>query len=100
MCDTNAILYRPLKRKIAEELQATYDELYAYLSIRGCKPQFHRLDNEIVKDTQILLEKTLVATVEIVPPNCYRRDDAERDIRTAKNRLIPIISAAHENFPL
>ena len=97
--DTNTILYRPLKRKLASELQSTYDELYSYLTARGYKPKFHRLDNEVSIETQELLE-ALGATVEIVPPNSHCRNAAERAIRTAKNHLIAILSATHENFPL
>jgi len=98
--DTNTILYRPLKSKTAEELQSTYDELYSYLTKRGCKPTFHRVDNELSHDTQQLLEQTFGAIVEIVPPQCHRRNAAERAIRTAKNHLIAILCATHDKFPL
>ena len=35
-----------------------------------------------------------------MPPYCHCRNAAERAIRTAKNHLIPILSAAHVDFPL
>ena len=98
--DTNTILYRPLKTKKAEELQVVYDEAHNYLVTRGCKPTFHRIDNELSQETKALLEKTFGATIEIVPPYCHRRNAAERAIRTAKNHLISILSAAHVDFPL
>jgi len=57
--DTNTILYRPLKTKKAEELQVVYDEAYNYLVIRGHKPTFHRIDNELSQETKALLEKNI-----------------------------------------
>ena len=50
--DTNTIIYRPLKIKQAEEPQHTYEELHACLTTWGCKPKFHRFDNELSKETQ------------------------------------------------
>ena len=98
--DTNSIIYKPIKTKSAEELQQTYDETYACLTSRGHKPQFHRIDNETSHATKTLLEQTFGVTVEIVPPHSHRRNAAERAIRIAKNHLIAMLSATHENFPL
>ena len=57
--DANSILHRPLKIKQAVEMQTTCDKLCSYLSSRGHKPIFHRLDNELSQETQELLEQTM-----------------------------------------
>ena len=100
VCDTNSIIYKPTKTKSAEELQKTYDETCACLTSRGYKPQFHHIDIEMSHATKTLLEQTFGVTVEIVPPHSRRHNAAERAIRIAKNHLIALLSAAHENFPL
>lgn len=66
--DTNTILCRKLKRKDAEELQVTCDDLHKCLTARGYKPIFYQIDNEIAKSTQELLGQTFGAMVKIVPP--------------------------------
>ena len=96
--DTNTILYRPLKK--TEELQSTRNELFSFLTARGCKPELYRIENELSKEPQQLLKQTIEATVEIVPPNSHYRNAAERATRTAKSYLIPILSLAHDNFLL
>ena len=98
--DTNTILYKPLKTKKSEELQVVHDDAYIFLVTRGCEPTFHRIDNELSQESKALPEKTFGATIEIVPPYCHRRNISERAIRTAKNHLISILSAAHVDFPI
>ena len=58
-------------------MQSTYNELHSYLTAREHNPEFHRLGNELSKETQQLLEQTLRATVEVVPPNVHLRNAAE-----------------------
>ena len=46
-----------IETKKAEELQVVYDDVYNFLVTRGCKPTFHRIDNELSQETKALLEK-------------------------------------------
>ena len=61
---------------------------------------FHRVGNEISNETKELLETTMGATIEIVPPDCHRRNAVERDIRTGENYLMSMTCASHNNYPL
>ena len=68
------MLYRALKIKQAEELQSTHDGSNACLTVRGCKPEFHPLDNKLSKEPQQLLEHAFGVTVEILLPNNQHRN--------------------------
>ena len=54
--DTNTILLYPMKSKLANEFQQIYDDVYTYLTKRGYKPQFHRIDNELADSIKQHLE--------------------------------------------
>jgi hypothetical protein len=97
--DSNAILLRAYKNKTAPVLTATMKEIYTVLSKGGCKPQFHRLDNECPKELQDFLEQS-GTSYQLTPPNDHRTNAAERAIRTAKNHLQAGWHSTDEQFPL
>jgi hypothetical protein len=50
--DSNTIPLRPYKNKTSEALIDKMKEVYNALTKGGCKPQFHCLDNECLKELQ------------------------------------------------
>ena len=79
------------KKQEKIELQPTYDKLCYYLVGRECKCLLYRLDNDLSKYTQELLQQTMRATVDVVPPHFQRRNAVEYLIRTTKNYLSSIL---------
>ena len=96
----NSILNRPLKGKQAVEIQVTHDKVYSCITIRGHEQMFYRLDNEILREIQDLLDQAMGATVELAPPHLHIHRTVERAMRAAKNHLITMLSRSHGNFPL
>ena len=41
-----------MKTKLASEFQQVHNNIYTYLTQRGYKPIFHRVDNELADDTK------------------------------------------------
>ena len=84
--DSNCILLRPYKNKTAEVLTATIADVHETLSKGGCKPEFHRLDNECPQELQDYFKRRKV-DYQMAPPHDHRTNAAERAIRTSKNHL-------------
>ncbi|KAL7484256.1 hypothetical protein ACHAW6_009898, partial [Cyclotella cf. meneghiniana] len=72
--DANHIKSYPIKSRHRSELLRAYSEVYAYLRVRGYRPQLHKLDNESSRD--------------------------ERAIRTWKNHFVAIRAGAAKSYRL
>ena len=57
------------------------------------------LDNESPKNLREYLSYKGI-TYQLVPPHCYRRNAAERQIRTFKNHFIAILDTTDPSFPM
>jgi hypothetical protein len=84
--DSNAILMRPIKNRKAETLTAAIQDVHNTLTKGGCKPKFHRMDNECPQQVKDYFQ-TRDVQYQLAPPDDHRSNAAERAIRTAKNHL-------------
>jgi hypothetical protein len=69
--DSNSILLRPYRHKTAEVLKATITEIHHTLTKGGCRPLFHRLDNECPKEVKEFF-KTRDVKYQLAPPHDHR----------------------------
>jgi Reverse transcriptase (RNA-dependent DNA polymerase) len=97
--DSNAILLRPIKNRTAEALTAAIADVHSTLTKGGCRPLFHRLDNECPQHLKDYLTNRNV-TYQLAPPDDHRSNAAERAIRTAKNHLAAGWHSTDNNFPM
>ena len=77
-----------------------YDNIYTYLTQRGCKPIFYRVNNELADDIKQHLEQTFSTTLEIVLAYSHQKNTAKYVIRTTKNYIISILASTYDEFPL
>ncbi len=75
--DSNAILVEPMKSRKDEEMIQAYDALLARLRQAGSTPQKHVLDNEVSDNMKHHIQVTCKLIMELVPPECHRRNAAE-----------------------
>jgi hypothetical protein len=97
--DSNCILLRPIKNRTAEALTSAIENVHTTLAKGGCKPQFHRLDNECPQLLKEFFERQQVQH-QLVPPHDHRSNAAERAIRTAKNHLAAGWWSTDDAFPM
>jgi Reverse transcriptase (RNA-dependent DNA polymerase) len=84
--DSNHILLRPLKNRSAKCLTEAIQDVHNTLTRGGCKPKFHRMDNECPKETKEFFQQRDVQ-YQLAPPGDHRTNAAERAVRTAKCHL-------------
>ena len=97
--DSNCILLRPIKNRTAEALTSAITNIHNTLAKGGCKPQFHRLDNECPQLLKDYFKQQQVQH-QLVPPHDHRSNAAERAIRTAKNHLAAGWHSCDDKFPM
>ena len=97
--DSNNILLRPYPNKTATVLTTTIAHIHDTLTKGGCKPQFHRLDNECPQELTEYFKKQGVK-YQLAPPHDHRTNAAERAIRTAKNHLAAGWWSMDDKFPM
>ena len=97
--DSNSILFATTASRKASALRTAMEMITARLIKGGCRPKFHRLDNECSTEMQKFLSDSK-QDYQLVPPHDHRRNAAERAIRTAKNHLIAGWCSADHDFPL
>ena len=97
--DSNSILMRPYPNKTAPVLTATIANIHDTLTRGGCKPQFHRLDNECPAELKAYFQ-TKDIKYQLAPPHDHRTNSAERAIRTAKNHLAAGWHSMDDKFPM
>ena len=74
--DSNSIISTELKSRQGPKLLQEYIKLHTYLTDRGLKPQFQRLDNEVSTTLKRTMKK-LQAKYQLVPPHSHRRNPVE-----------------------
>ena len=71
--DSNSIISTELKSREGPELLQEYRKFHTYLTDRGLKPQFQRLDNEVSTILKRTMKK-LQVKYQLVPPHSHRRN--------------------------
>jgi hypothetical protein len=83
----NAILARPMRNRSDAEMVKAYTDVYEYLENRGFKPRFNVSDNECSKTIKRYIREK-GANIQLVEPDNYCVNAAERAIQTFKNHFI------------
>ena len=96
--DANAILLCPIKNRSDQELTKAYRILLGRAKATGLEVRKHVLDNECSNAMKELIRSECM--LEVVTPNCHRRNIAEAAIKNFKNHFISILSGIDPNFPL
>jgi hypothetical protein len=94
--DCNYIKVIPMKFRSASEWVKAYDYIHQGLTARGFKSKLQTLDKEAL----IALKHFFTANdveYQLVPPNCHRRNSAERAIRTFKEHFV---AGSPQSIPL
>jgi hypothetical protein len=97
--DCNYVKVVPMKSRSASEWVKAYDHIHQELAVKGFKPKLQTLNNE----ASAALKHFFTANdmeYQLVPPHCYRRNAAERAIRTFKERFLAGLSSVDPTFPL
>ena len=97
--DSNSILSEPIKNRSENELIRAFNKLHDFLLSKGCKPKFHKLDNECSAALQSALEMKQVK-FQLAPPHLHRTNAAERAIRTFKDHLLAGLASVDPDFPM
>ena len=97
--DSNAILSRPLKSRQGKVIAEAYTSCYNELTQHGHDVKFFVLDNDCSNDLRIAIIKN-GTKYELVPPLQYRRNAAERTIRTYDNHLLAGLATCDSEFPI
>ena len=97
--NTNAILFEPLKTRQAREITTVYEKCVAKLSKKLLLPKIYIMDNECSIDLKKVILKNN-GTYELVPSHQYRRNSAEKAIRTLKNHLLSDLATCDTNYPI
>jgi hypothetical protein len=97
--DSNVILLRPLRNRTAEAITAAIADVHTTLTKGGCRPTYHRLDNECPQQVKDYFASRDV-TYQLAPPHDHRSNAAERAIRTAKNHLAAGWASTDDSFPM
>jgi hypothetical protein len=97
--DCNYVKFSPVKSRSASKWVKLYDHIHQELTSKGFKPKLQTLDN---KASAALKKNFTTNDVEyqLVPPQCYRRSAAERDIPTFKEHFVTGLSSVDPNLPL
>jgi len=97
--DSNCIFAEPLVSREAKNIVAAFKKVVDQLKAASLTPKFQRLDNECSK----LLKDYMTSNnidFQLAPPDCHRRNAAERAIRTFKNHFIAFLCSCDREFPL
>jgi len=89
-----------MKSREGPELVLAYRATYAFFEKITTAPNFQMLDNEKSTALDNLLKKELKVAVELVPPNCHRRNRAERAIQDWKAHFIAGLATVDPAFPI
>ncbi len=87
-----------MKSKSAADYVEGYTKTYAFFEARGCKVQFHRMDNETSDQVERLAEARHLS-IQYVPVGTHRRNKAERAIQDAKNQFLSMFWGVPDDFP-
>jgi hypothetical protein len=85
--DANYIFCEPMKNRTEGEMINAYQKIVHRMEVSGLGLKHHRLDNECIENFKKCIRKNNM-THELVPPDCHRRNMAERAIQTFKNHFV------------
>ena len=88
-----------MKNRTEGETIKAYQKMVDRMQLAGLGLKHHRLDNKFSDNFKKCIRKNNM-THELVPPDCHRRNIAERAIQTFKNRFVAILSRVDGRFPL
>ena len=97
--DANYIFCETMKNRTEGEMITAYQKMVDRMILAGLGLKHHRLDNECSENFKLAIRNNNM-THELVPPDCHRRNMAERAIQTFKNHFVAILSGVDDKFPL
>ena len=97
--DANYIFCETMKNRTEGEMITAYQKMVDRMELAGLGLKHHRLDNECSENFKKCIRRNNM-TWELVPPDCHRRNMAERAIQTFKNHFVAILSGVDDRFPL
>ena len=97
--DGNFIKSYPIKSRHRSQILKAYEDVYAYLRIRGYRPQLHKLDNETSHDVENFITESQ-AKVQYTPADMHRTNLAERAVRTWKNHFTATRAGTPSTFKM
>jgi hypothetical protein len=95
----NYIKVVPMNSRSASEWVKAYDSIHQELTVKGLKPKLQTLDNEASTALKNFFTVNNIA-YQLVPPDCHRRNAAERAIRTFKEHFVSGLSSVDPSFPI
>ena len=97
--DANYIHVEPVPSRHATAVAKAYRTGHTWFRSHGVTPTYLQLDNETSTHLQSFCAQEDIQ-MQYCPPENHRANKAERSIRTFKNHLVSILSAADPDFPL
>jgi hypothetical protein len=97
--DGNYIKSYPVKSRHRTQLLKAYEEVYAFLRIRGYRPKLHKLDNETSRDVEDFIAEQQ-ASIQYTPADMHRTNIAERAVRTWKNHFTATRAGTAPSFKM
>jgi hypothetical protein len=88
-----------MKSRSASEWVKAYYSVHQELTVKGFKPKLQTLDNEASAALKNFFTVNDIA-YQLVPPHYYRRNAAERAIRTFKENFLTGLSSVYPSFPM
>ncbi len=97
--DGNYIDAEPMKNKTEASMIKAYLTLWARLTALGAvKPTTHLLDNKALAAYKAEIKNN--CTIQLVPPDNYRRNLVEQAIQTFKNHFKAVLAGVDDNVPM
>ena len=87
-----------MKNKTEREMILARRHALERMKTQGIVPNHQVLENEISTAYRLEIKKTSM-TYQVVPPDDYRRNSAEKAFQTLKEHFIGVISRAADSFP-
>ena len=97
--DSNSIHALPIPTRKKEHIVSAFQKIVKRLTLKGFKPQLHKLDNETSQLMSTYMDNEQIK-YELTPTGLHRRNLAERAIQTFKNHFIAGLCSTHPDFPL
>ncbi len=97
--DSDAILIKPMKNRIAGKVICAYRTLIDQLRTAGIVPKLHILENKCFQDFNDTINLNKM-TFQLVPLHNHQQNLAKKAIQTFKDHYIAILCGADKSFPL
>ena len=97
--DTNVMLVELFASRHNRHRLSAANRIMANLTKRGHGVDLQILDNECSAAYKLQIEEKWEAKIQLFPPDVYRRNIAERSIRTFKAHFLSILAGVSDTFP-